>query len=120
MDSIGFDIVTISRIKQWMKDATMLEKVFTNNERGYCLNHRHPHKCLAAAFAVKEAFMKAIGTGWSNGVQWKDVESFNKSGVVSIRLYNKAKETCGMRKVFISTSCAGDLAVALVVLSDGI
>lgn len=120
MYGVGTDIVTISRIKQWVKDSIMLEKVFTSREREYCLSKTHPHKYLAAAFAIKEAFMKAVGTGWSSSMQWKDVEMISESGRVSIRLHNKAEEIYGRKKVFVSISCAGDLAVALVIILDGV
>lgn len=110
----------ISRIKPWVKDSMMLEKVFTDKETHYCLNKRYPHKHLAAMFAVKEAFMKAIGVGWSSGVNWKDIEILEDNGKPSIRLINKAKEFCSNGKVFVSTSYAGDLAVAMVVISGGV
>lgn len=118
MHALGTDIVMINRIKPWVKDTAMLEKVFTDSERQYCLNKRHPHKHLAAAFAVKEAFMKAIGTGWSSGVGWRDIEMLNERDRLSIRLYNKANELYGCRKVFVSTSCTGDLAIAMVVIDN--
>ncbi len=120
MYGIGTDIVTILRIKQWGEDSLMLEKVFTSSEREYCLSKKYPHMHLATAFAIKEAFMKAVGTGWNSSVQWKDVEMISESGRISIRLHNKAEEIYGRKKVFVSSSCAGDLAVALVVLSDDI
>ncbi|MBI4684652.1 MAG: 4'-phosphopantetheinyl transferase superfamily protein [Nitrospirae bacterium] len=108
----------ISRIGHWMKDILMLKKVFTDNEIQYCLNKRYSYKHLAIIFAAKEAFMKAIGTGWSNGIEWKDIEVINKEGVFSILLYNKAKELCYGKRTFVSTSCSDDLAIAIVTIAD--
>ncbi|MBI5026548.1 MAG: holo-ACP synthase [Nitrospirae bacterium] len=118
MRGVGTDIVMISRIEHWVKDAVMLEKVFTEEEKLYCLKKKHPHKHLASFFAVKEAFMKAIGTGWSNGVGWKDIEVINKEGVLSVKLSNGAKELCDGQRVFVSTSFSSALAIATVVI-DG-
>jgi holo-[acyl-carrier protein] synthase len=118
MRGVGTDMVMISRIERWIKDAVMLEKVFTEEEKWYCFKKRHPHKHLASFFAVKEAFMKAIGTGWSKGVGWKDIEVINKGGALSIELYNMAKELCDGKRVFASTSFSGDLAVAIVLIDE--
>jgi holo-[acyl-carrier protein] synthase len=117
MYGMGMDIVTIERIRPWICDTLMLETIFTESERDFCLNKRHPHQYLAAAFAVKEAFMKAIGTGWSSGVAWRDIEINQQDGRLSIRLYNRAKELCGSREVFVSASCSGELALAAVIIS---
>lgn len=117
MNAIGIDIVSLSRVEPWVRDSMMLEKVFTDNERLYCLKKRYPQKLLAAFFAAKEAGMKAIGTGWGGGVEWRDIEVINENDVFSIKLYNKARELCINKKIFVSVSCADTLAIATVVIS---
>lgn len=116
MYGIGTDIVVISRVARWADDDAALGHVYTKNEQASVLATEHSAKYLAAAFAVKEAFMKAIGTGWGEGVQWKDIEVVNGKGGVSVRLYNRAKELCGGRVVYVSTGCSRDLMVAVVVI----
>lgn len=115
---IGTDIVMISRIEHWVSDDVMLEKVFTNEEKLHCLKKKYPHKHLAYIFAAKEAFMKAIGTGWSNDVEWKDIEVINNRGVLSMQFHNRANELCNGKRVFAAASFSGDLAVATVLI-DG-
>ncbi len=117
MNALGIDLVSLSRIEPWVRDSMMLEKVFTDNEILYCLKKRCPQKFLAAFFAAKEAVMKALGTGWGGGVEWKDIEVINENDAFSIKLYNKARELCINKKIFVSVSCADTLAIAAVVIS---
>ncbi len=77
---IGTDIVTISRVSHWIKDSDALAYIYTENERSSVLKMKLVSRHLAASFAVKEAFMKAIGTGWGDGVQWKDIELLHENG----------------------------------------
>jgi holo-[acyl-carrier protein] synthase len=119
MHGIGADIVEISRVTKWINDKDALSLIYTERERACVTKPGRAAWDLAAAFAVKEAFMKALGTGWGDGVQWKDIEVINENKGISVRLYNRAKELCGDRRVFVSADCAGTLAVALVVVDDG-
>ncbi|MEW6419143.1 MAG: holo-ACP synthase [Nitrospirota bacterium] len=118
MYGLGTDILMISRIQSWINDDAMLNYVFTQNERTSAQKKRYPHKYLAKILAAKEAFMKAIGTGWSNGIGWKDIEIIEENRSISIKLYNKANDLCNNKKVFVSVSCTDSLAVAVVVVSD--
>lgn len=118
MYGMGIDIVKVSRLARWEDDREALDYVFTKKEWASALDMKHASRHLAAVFAVKEAFMKAIGTGWGEGVQQKDIEVFNDNGRITVRLHNRAKELCGGRKVFASTGCESTLAVSLVVISD--
>ncbi|MGO9614591.1 MAG: holo-ACP synthase [Dissulfurispiraceae bacterium] len=116
MLGLGTDIVETSRVEHWVDDDDMLSLVYTMSERKEARNKKYPHKYLAAAFAVKEAFMKALGTGWGAGVQWKDIEMSDEGNGRSVRLYNKAKELCGDRAVLVSTGCSRSLVVAVVTI----
>ena len=117
MYGIGTDIVEIPRIKPWSNDKTTLEFVFTQKEIADAFKKKVPHKHLASIFATKEAFMKAIGTGWGNGVGWKDIEVHIDKRTISIKLYNKAKALCCGKKVFVDTSCTNTSAIATVLIS---
>lgn len=75
---IGIDLVEIDRFKKVIKrqGKKFLERVFTPAEINYCLNKRLPYPHFAARFAAKEAFLKAIGTGWGakNSPYWTEIE----------------------------------------------
>jgi holo-[acyl-carrier protein] synthase len=116
MQGFGTDIVEIARLKHWKDDTDMLSFVFCQTERDAAMGRKCGHRHLATAFAVKEAFMKAVGTGWGSGIQWKDIETFYEDRRVAVRLHNRAKELCGNRKVFVSAGCSRDLAIAVVAI----
>lgn len=118
MRGIGIDIVDIPRIAPWVHDREMLDRVFTETEQRYALARRHPHACLAAMFAAKEAFMKAIGTGWNAGVSWRDIELRPGGSGEALRLYNTAEALRAGRRVFASVRCSKMFALAMVVI-DG-
>ena len=63
-----------------------LHRVFTDGEIAYCTRQRDPVPSLAGRFAAKEAAMKALGTGHSRGVLWKDIEVFRHGGPPQLRL----------------------------------
>lgn len=119
MYSIGIDILSISRVKEWIKDADYLDKVLTEKEKGYILGKRYPHRYLATYLAAKEAVMKALGTGWSFAVGWKDIEVIpDENGRPAVELHSKAKTFAGDRRIFLSTAYAGDAAVAFIILEE--
>jgi holo-[acyl-carrier protein] synthase len=73
---IGLDLVKIDRIRlaaeRWQD--RFLDRVFTEAERRHCFRRASPYASLAARFAAKEAVLKALGTGWTDGVRWVDIE----------------------------------------------
>jgi len=96
-----------------------IEKVFTEGERAYCYACPRPVEHLAARFAAKEAVLKALGTGWSGGIHWSDVEVVReKSGRARIQLFGLAlarARALGVAHLHVSLSHTRDLAVAQVV-----
>jgi holo-[acyl-carrier protein] synthase len=72
---IGFDATDIPRVADVFRryGDRFLRRVFTEREIAYCTRRRDPVPHLAGRFAVKEATMKALGTGHSRGVAWKDI-----------------------------------------------
>lgn len=116
MYSVGSDIVLISRIAHWVEDPAMLDFIFTKEEQSAALKGRYASKNLASAFAIKESFMKAVGAGWGEGLQWKDIEAVMSSRRVFVKLHNRAMELCAGRSVHASSGCSGNFAVALVVI----
>jgi len=113
----GIDIVQISRIEAAAKSPGFLKRVFNGTELDYSLKKRSPHRHLAGRFAAKEACLKALTTGLSKGVGWKDIEVVNSGdGSPALRLHSGAKRRLSGRKVFLSITYTKDLAVASVVV----
>ena len=76
---IGTDIVAIERFQRFIDagNTALIERLFTPLERSKCGNRKDAASCLAARFAAKEAFLKALGTGLRDGLSWLDMEVFN-------------------------------------------
>lgn len=73
----GVDLVEVARIERVLAEHAerFLERVFTAAEREYAAKSRlRQAEHLAGRFAVKEAVLKALGTGWSGGIAWTDIE----------------------------------------------
>ena len=117
----GIDIAEVSRLKKAIeKSESFKEKVFTQLENDYCESKKSMYQSYAARFAVKEAFLKALGTGWSNGIAWKDIETVNDAnGKPTVVLYAKAKElfeSLGLKEIHVSISHTKDIAIASVII----
>ena len=109
-----------------VKDAARRTKSFLANiydERELKMSDRGilRYEELAGRFAVKEAFLKAIKTGWRKGVTFKDVVVLNeKSGAPYVVLYGKTKEiteSLGVKEIYVSISHTKELAIGMVVLT---
>ncbi len=117
---VGTDIVEIERIKSAVErsGSRFLERIFTAGEREYCDSRKDRYSSYAARFAVKEAVLKAMGTGLA-GCSWVDVEVVrNSSGRPEIQLHGAAAEIAGSRgvqAVLISISHDRDRAVAFAI-----
>lgn len=116
---IGVDIIEISRIKASIDryGDSFVRKLFTENEIRYCSSRAFPTQHYAARFAAKEAFAKAVSTGWSGDFEWKNVEVKNDAiGKPSFELYGKTAEVLEGSAVFLSMSHSDDSVVAFVVI----
>ena len=80
--ALGMDIATVARLEEALerRGTRMLERLFTPGERAYCERRRTSANSYAGRFAVKEAVMKALGTGWARGVRWIDIEVVRHPG----------------------------------------
>jgi holo-[acyl-carrier protein] synthase len=120
---IGLDMIRIDRVRvaseRW-KDRFLL-RVFTETERRYCFERTFPYASLAARFAVKEAVLKALGTGWSQGIRWLDIEVQNDPfGRPSASVGGRTRQLLherGATGVHISLSHDGEYAVGEAVLT---
>jgi holo-[acyl-carrier protein] synthase len=119
---IGTDLSRSSRFTRFLEEGkdALIERIFTEAERGYALDKKNPAPHLAARFAAKEAFLKALGLGLREGISWHDMEVVrNELGAPSLILRGRASEIAGERgisKVHLSYSHDGDYASATVVL----
>jgi holo-[acyl-carrier protein] synthase len=118
---LGVDMEEISRLGEAISrhGRRFLERVFTAAEIAYCERHRDSVERYAGRFAAKEAAMKALGTGWSKGVRWVDIEVTRPPGSrPTIILHGAARERAermGMRHVSLSITHTGNLAFAEVI-----
>ncbi len=118
---IGTDIIEVSRIEKVMeREIGFREKIFTSGEIAYCETKKHKYENYAARFSAKEAFMKAIGTGWRFGIRFLDIEVYHDEfSKPLIRLYGKAEELGkieGISKIHVSLSHVKGIATAIVVI----
>lgn len=93
---IGTDLVEIIRIETLLnqKGERFLDRIFTPSEQKRGLKSAHPASSLAKRFAAKEAVVKALGTGFRNGISLQDIEVTNEpQGKPMIVLTGKARET---------------------------
>jgi len=118
----GIDIVTVSRLTRLVerRGERALRRLFTPAELDYCLGLARSDPSLAARFAAKEAFFKAIGTGYGKGGRWTDVEVVRTpSGRPRLRLRGRAARIVRrlrVRRIHVSLSHTTDTAVASVLL----
>lgn len=116
MHGLGIDIIRISRVGKWVDDEAMLDFVFTGEERREAFSEKHPHTHLACVYAAKEAFMKAVGTGWDEGIRWRDIEVTDGDEGPAMKLYGKAMDRCEGKRIMVSVSRDGDFAAAMIVI----
>ena len=121
---LGLDIVDRDRIAHLLDrhGATFLRRVFHDGEvrlgdsAGAVARAAH----VAGLFAAKEAAMKALGTGWGQGVGFLQIEVFRQpSGAPALRLHGEARrraDAMGAVQFWVSISHDGTNAVAVVIL----
>lgn len=118
---IGTDLIEIERVADRMeKKNGFRELVFTQNEINYCEPKTFKYEHYAARFAAKEAFLKAIGTGWRSGTAFNEIEIYNDTeGKPELRfLGNTANTVAEMKlgKIFVSLSHLKTMASATVII----
>src|SRR5919197_635284 len=120
----GIDIAEVPRIAEAIKrhGERFLRRVFTEGEINYCDSKANRVERYAARFAAKEAAMKALGTGWNNGVRWRDVEVCRApGGRPTIVFHGVAAQVAARMKanhVALSLSHTAEQAIAQVILES--
>jgi holo-[acyl-carrier protein] synthase len=121
---LGLDIAEIDRITAAITrhGAAILERLYTPTEVAYCESHKNKFERYAARFAAKEAAMKALGTGWTRGVRWRDIEVANApGGKPTLRLQGVAREFAeklGVKNISLTITHGGNLALAQVIFEN--
>jgi len=118
---IGTDLIEVKRIGKLIeKSGRFRDRVFTRREIEYCERKKNKAHSYAARFAAKEAFFKALGTGWRKGVAFKDAEVINEpSGKPELVLYGRSKEISEhyhIKNIHVSLSHVSEYAQSVVVL----
>ena len=120
----GIDIAEVPRIRQSIArfGDRFLKRIYTAGEIRYCDSKANRVERYAARFAAKEAAMKALGTGWSHGVRWRDCEVVRlPGGRPTISFHGKASEVAaqlGVKNAALSISHTVEQAIAQVILEN--
>ncbi|MBI3603513.1 MAG: holo-ACP synthase [Nitrospirae bacterium] len=123
MVGIGLDLVKITRIRSLMErwQDRFLQRLYTEEERRYCLKRASPYASLAGRFAAKEAVLKALGTGWTDGIRWVDIQVLNDKNGKPVATATGRAETllreAGVTGIHVSLSHDADYAIAEAVLT---
>ena len=118
---IGTDLIEVARIAEKMeKKAGFKELVFSADEIIYCEARIFKYEHYAARFAAKEAFLKALGTGWRSGTAFNEIEIYNdEEGKPEMRFHGITAITVDalkFGKIFVSLSHLKTMACAMVVV----
>lgn len=118
---LGTDLIEVKRIGEKIdKGSGFREMVFSKTEIAYCESKTNRFEHYAARFAAKEAFFKALGTGWLEGTHFNEVEISNdgsgKPVLVLLGETKKTLSTLGIRKILVSLSHLKSIALAVVII----
>jgi holo-[acyl-carrier protein] synthase len=118
---MGVDIAEVARIQAAIekRGQAFLKRIYTQREIAYCEHFRNKFERYAGRFAVKEAAMKALGTGWQHGVRWVDLEVVReKSGRPTLAINGQAGKIAarlGVKHIAVSITHTADQALAQVI-----
>jgi holo-[acyl-carrier protein] synthase len=118
---MGIDLEEVERLRGAIErqGERFLKRIYTDKERAYCEQFKNKYERYAARFAVKEAAMKALGTGWSRGVRWVDIEVVRFPGArPTLDLKGEARKIAdrlGVKNIAISITHTSKQAWAQVI-----
>ena len=117
---IGIDMIEVERVAAKIQKQDFLERVFSKSEIEFCESNPIKEERYAARFAAKEAFFKALGTGWMGQFTFNEVEVVkDEMGKPGIKLHGTVAEWVAekeIKKIFLSMSHLKSMASAVVVL----
>jgi holo-[acyl-carrier protein] synthase len=110
---IGCDLVDVSRIREVFAIKKRWKNVFSEKECAYFERHQDPWPVIAGHFAAKEAVSKALGTGFSSGIGFLDIEIDHlESGAPLVVLSPKVQTLFPQSRILLSISHEKNMAVA--------
>jgi holo-[acyl-carrier protein] synthase len=121
---MGIDVEEVERVQGAMErqGERFLRRIFTEEERAYCEQFKNKYERYAGRFAAKEAAMKALGTGWSRGVRWVDIEITRlRGGRPTLQLRGEARKIAdglGVKNIAISITHTSKQAMAQVIFES--
>ena len=120
----GVDIVKNSRIKKLISNKKFIQRIYSRSEINFSKKIRNKEAYFAKRFAAKEAFVKSLGTGFRNGINFKDISVVNTSyGKPKILLNNNIKKIIDKKfnlnkfKIFLSLSDEKKYSIAFVIIN---
>ena len=122
----GIDIVENYRLRKLLlkKKSNFKNKIFTHNEIAFCEKKSNITNCYSKRFAAKEAFVKALGTGFRKNINFKDIEVLkNHYGkpylLINKKIINKIKTSFEVKKfnILLSISDENKYSIASVIIS---
>jgi len=118
---LGIDIIEVERVATKIsKETGFRELVFSKKEIDYCETKTDKFVHYAARFAAKEAFLKALGTGWLGGTSFNEIEITNddagKPDLILLGATRKELIPLGAIKISVSLSHIKTIASAVVII----
>ena len=119
--ALGMDLMQISRLEEVLEKRgdRFLGRIFTPLERQYCDRRAARTSHYAGRYAVKEAVMKVLGTGWARGVRWIDIEVARQPGQApQVVLHGRSKEIAeqrGIGSILITITHDAGVAAAVAI-----
>lgn len=121
IDGIGTDIVRIARMQAALgrRGDALAERLLAPAELPAFADHPDPSRFLAKRFAIKEAVLKALGTGLRGGIRWHDISvDHDDLGKPLLALSGEAGRRLGPRRCHLSVSDEQDYALAFVIIES--
>jgi len=119
---LGTDLVEVERMTNKIAKSSFLRAAFTPIEIAYCQNKKHAAQHYAARFAAKEAYMKAVGSGWGNQAEFTEIEVVNDAaGKPALNLLGSTKaffHESGFKHIFVTLSHTKTAATATVIITS--
>lgn len=121
IEGLGIDNVEVSRMEELIaRNNNFRDRVFTSNETAYCIKQSNSAQSFAARFAAKEAFAKALGTGFIGDLDFLEIEVCHDSlGKPFLSLSGEAQcaiEKKNITSVHLSLTHTRSIASAVVIL----
>lgn len=118
---LGLDLVQVDRIEAMLtrRGNRARDRLFTAGEQAYCERKKRASTSYAGRFAVKEAVMKLLGTGWTQGVRWVDIEVVRPPGrAPTVSLHGATARIAaekGIQRIHVTITHDAGLAAAVAV-----